>query len=65
MIHAVMPMETLTTREVQEELFLCYRGFFGKLSRQIGGALSSNQFKRRTYHYRASQQLLRQLRGLI
>ena len=65
MIHAVMPTETLTTREVQEELFLCYRSFFGKLSRQIGGVLSSNQFKRKTYRYMASQQLLRQLRGLI
>jgi anaerobic magnesium-protoporphyrin IX monomethyl ester cyclase len=65
MIHAVMPTETLTTQEVQEELFLCYRGFFGKLSRQIGGVLSSNQFKRKTYRYMASQQLLRQLRGLI
>jgi anaerobic magnesium-protoporphyrin IX monomethyl ester cyclase len=65
MVHAVMPTETLTTQEVQEELFLCYRGFFGKLSRQIGGVLSSNQFKRRTYRYMASQQLLRQLRGLI
>jgi anaerobic magnesium-protoporphyrin IX monomethyl ester cyclase len=65
MIHAVMPTETLTTREVQEELFLCYRSFFGKLTRQIGGVLASNKFKRRTYRYMASQQLFRQLRGLI
>jgi len=65
MIHAVMPTETLTTREVQEELFLCYRSFFGKLPRQIRGVLSSNRFKRKTYRYMASQQLLRQLRGLI
>jgi anaerobic magnesium-protoporphyrin IX monomethyl ester cyclase len=65
MIHAIMPTETLTTREVQEELFLCYRSFFGKLPRLIRGVLSSNRFKRKTYRYMASQQLLRQLRGLI
>lgn len=65
MIHSVMPTETLTTREVQEELFLCYRSFFGKIPRLIRGTLSSNRFKRTTYRYMASQQLLRQLRGLI
>jgi len=65
MIHSVMPTETLSTREVQEELYRCYRGFFGKLSRQLRGVFSSNMFKRKTYRYMASQSLLRQLRGLI
>jgi anaerobic magnesium-protoporphyrin IX monomethyl ester cyclase len=65
MIHAVMPTETLSIPEVQEELFLCYRGFFGKLLRVMKGYFSSNLFKRKTYRYMASQSLLRQLKGLI
>ncbi|MGD2200517.1 MAG: radical SAM protein [Candidatus Bathyarchaeota archaeon] len=65
MIHAVMPTETLSTTEVQEELYLCYRSFYSRLSRQFRGVLSSNRFKRRTYRYMASQRLLRQLKGLI
>lgn len=65
MIHAVMPTETLSMQEVQEELFKCYRGFYGRLSRQLRGIFSSNMFKMKTYRYMASQKLLRQLRGLI
>ena len=65
MIHAVMPTETLTTEEVQEELYRCYRAYYGNLSRTIKGFFSPNLFKRRTYRYMASQSLLRQLRGLI
>ena len=65
MIHAVMPTEHLTREEVQEELYRCYRGFYGKFSRQIKGFFSSNMFKRKTYRYMASQNLLRQLRSLI
>jgi anaerobic magnesium-protoporphyrin IX monomethyl ester cyclase len=65
MIHAVMPTEHLSISEVQEELFLCYRHFFGKLSRVIRGYFSSNYFKRKTYRYMASQSLLRQLQSLI
>jgi anaerobic magnesium-protoporphyrin IX monomethyl ester cyclase len=65
MIHAIMPTETLTTEEVQEELYRCYRAFYGKLSRTMKGFFSTNLFKRKTYRYMASQSLLRQLRGLI
>jgi anaerobic magnesium-protoporphyrin IX monomethyl ester cyclase len=65
MIHAVMPTETMSTEEVQEELYRCYREFFGKFSRQLKGFFSSNRFKRKTYRYMASQRLLSQLRGLI
>ncbi len=65
MIHAVMPTETLTTTEVQDELFRCYRAFYGKLSRTIRGYFSSQTFKRKTYRYMASQSLLRQLKALI
>lgn len=65
MIHAVMPTKTMTREEVQEELYMCYRGFFGKRSRQLKGFFSPNRFKRKTYRYMASQSLILQLRGLI
>jgi anaerobic magnesium-protoporphyrin IX monomethyl ester cyclase len=65
MIHAIMPTEALSTEEVQDELYRCYRSFFGRLSRQLRGVFSSNMFKRKTYRYMVSQNLLRQLRGLI
>ena len=65
MIHAVMPTETLSREEVQQELYDCYRDFYGSFSRRLRGIFSYNRFKRRTYRYLASQNLLRQLRGLI
>jgi len=65
MTHAIMPTETLSRREVQEELYKCYRGFYGKFSRQVKGFFSSNRFKRKTYRYMASRSLIRQLRGLV
>jgi anaerobic magnesium-protoporphyrin IX monomethyl ester cyclase len=65
MIQAVMPTEAMTREEVQEELYMCYRGFFGKRSRQLKGFFSPNRFKRKTYRYMASQSLLLQLRSLI
>lgn len=65
MIQAVMPTETLNTKEVQEELFNCYRSFFGKWGRRIEGIFSDNKFKRGTYRYMVNQGLLRQLQSLI
>lgn len=65
MIHAIMPTEALSTQEVQEELYECYRGFYGRFSRQVKGFFSSNRFKRKTYRYMASRSLIRQLRGLV
>ena len=65
MVHAVMPTEHLTRNEVQEELFLCYRDYYGSLKRRITGVFSKNQFKRTTYRYMAGQGLLQSLRGLF
>ena len=65
MIHAVMPTETLSTTEVQDELFRCYRSFYGKFSRRIKGLFASNQFRRRTYRHMASQGIIMQLRDLV
>jgi len=65
MIHAIMPTETLSREEVQEELYRCYRSFYGSLSRRLAGVFSRNELRRRTYRYLAGQSLLNQLRGLF
>ena len=65
MVHAIMPTETLSTKEVQEELYKCYRGFYGSMGRRFKGVFSRNEFKRITYRYLASQGLLKELRNLF
>jgi anaerobic magnesium-protoporphyrin IX monomethyl ester cyclase len=65
MVHAVMPTETLSRPEVQEELFECYRSFYGSMNRRMKSLFSPNSLKRRTYRYLASQGLLEGLRGLF
>ncbi|HEX7468605.1 MAG TPA: radical SAM protein [Methanobacterium sp.] len=64
MVHAVMPTEHLTVPEVQEELYLCYRGFYGSIKRRITGIFSKNTFKRQTYRYMAGQGLLQSMRDI-
>jgi len=65
MVHAVMPTETLNVKEVQEELYRCYRSFYGKWSRRLEGIFSSNHLKSRMYRYMMSQNILNQLRSLF
>ncbi|MFA5364093.1 MAG: radical SAM protein [Candidatus Bathyarchaeia archaeon] len=65
MVHAVMPTETLTTKEVQEELYNCYRSFFGSWNRRIGGVFSRKALKRRLYMYMASQGIVNQVKALF
>ena len=65
MIHAIMPTETLTTRQVQEELYGCYRHFYGSITRNLRGYFSSNPIKKKTYRYVANKTLLRQLKAMI
>ncbi|MHA1949089.1 MAG: B12-binding domain-containing radical SAM protein [Candidatus Thorarchaeota archaeon] len=65
MIHAIMPTEHLSLSEVQEELYLCYRGFYGSWNRRISGVFSSNKIKRRTYRYMARQGVMGALRGMF
>lgn len=65
MIHAIMPTEHLSRKEVQEELYDAYKGFYGSLGRRITGLFSSNLIKRRTYRYLAGQALLQGLRELF
>jgi len=65
MTHAIMPTETLSTKEVQEEFYKCYRSFYGSTSRRLKGLFSPNKLKRKTYRYLASQGLLKALRDLF
>jgi len=65
MVHAIMSTENLSKEEVQEELYDCYRAFYGSMTRRIKGLFSSNKLKRRTYRYLASQGLMGKLRSLF
>jgi anaerobic magnesium-protoporphyrin IX monomethyl ester cyclase len=49
MIHAIMPTEALSVNEVQEQLYGCYRDFYGSWSRRVGGILSKNMLKRKVF----------------
>jgi len=65
MAHAIMPTETLSRMEVQEELYNCYRSFYGSWRRKLGGVLSSNKLKSRLYRHMMGQGVIRQFRNLI
>lgn len=65
MSHAIMPTETLTRQEVQEELWRCYRGFYSSYARNIAGVFSKNKLKRTLYRHMAGQHVLTKLRDLI
>jgi len=65
MVHAIMPTETLSRKEVQEELYQCYRHFFGSLTRDLRGIFSKNEKKRRIYRYMARRHIIRQLKNLV
>jgi anaerobic magnesium-protoporphyrin IX monomethyl ester cyclase len=65
MVHAVMPTETLSREEVQEELYRCYQGFFGSWSRRLRGLFSRKEIKRRVYWYMATQGIVNQFRNFF
>jgi anaerobic magnesium-protoporphyrin IX monomethyl ester cyclase len=65
MIHAVMPTETLSRKEVQEEVLACYRAFYGPLAKNIAGFFSKNEIKRRAYRHMAGKKVLKKLRQMI
>ncbi len=65
MVHAIMPTETLTREEVQEELYRCYRSFFGSWRRRLRGIFSTNEIKRRVYRYMATRGIVNQFRSLF
>ena len=65
MAHAIMPTETLTKDEVQEELYECYRSFYGSWKRRLQGMLSRNKLKRRINLYMARRGILSELKALL
>lgn len=65
MAHAIMSTESLTRSEVQEELWRCYRAFYGSVTKGIAGVLSKNILKRTMYRHMAGQFVLEKLRRLI
>jgi anaerobic magnesium-protoporphyrin IX monomethyl ester cyclase len=65
MAHAIMPTETLSRMEVQEELYNCYRSFYGSWRRKLGGVFSSNKLKSRLYRHMVRQGVLQQFQNLI
>jgi anaerobic magnesium-protoporphyrin IX monomethyl ester cyclase len=65
MVHAIMPTETLSRTQVQEQLYECYRSFYGPWKRKLKGLFSSNQLKRRVFRYMARRALLEQFKNLF
>ena len=65
MAHAIMPTETLSGREVQHELWKCYRNFYGSYRKNIAGLISRNRLKRTLYRHMAGQHVLTKLRRLV
>jgi anaerobic magnesium-protoporphyrin IX monomethyl ester cyclase len=65
MAHATMPTESLTRLEVQEELWKCYRSFYGSWRRRFSGLLSKNSLKRRVSRHMMSESIVQQFRTLF
>ncbi|MDH5449753.1 MAG: B12-binding domain-containing radical SAM protein [Candidatus Bathyarchaeota archaeon] len=65
MAHAIMPTETLSREDVQEELYKCYRSFYGSWGRRVKGLFSRNELKRRIYWYMAGRGIIKQFRNLF
>ena len=65
MAHAVMGTETLSRRELQEELYRCYNHFYSSWGRRIRGILSTNELKRKINWHMAGRGILVQLKELI
>lgn len=64
MAHAIMPTETLSRREVQEELFKCYRNFYGSWRRRLAGIFSGNKLKRRLFWHMTGKGVVTQFKNL-
>ena len=65
MAHAIMPTETLSRLEVQEELYHCYSSFYGSWKRRLQGVFSRNEMKRRIHWHMAGQGIVNQFRTLF
>ncbi|HEX9262321.1 MAG TPA: radical SAM protein, partial [Candidatus Bathyarchaeia archaeon] len=65
MIHAIMSTETLSPKEVQEELYACYRDFYGSWTRRFNGLFSRNALRRRVFWHMAQSGVLEKIRHLF
>ncbi len=65
MIHAIMPTETLSPLEVQEELYGCYRSFYGSWSRRFGALFSTNSLKRKVFWHMARSGVMDKVKALF
>jgi anaerobic magnesium-protoporphyrin IX monomethyl ester cyclase len=50
---------------VQEQLYRCYRSFYGSWSRRLGGLFSNNELKRRVFWFMATRGIIDQLKALF
>ncbi len=64
MVHAIMPTETLSRQQVQEEVFQSYRDFFGSALRGLRGVVARNPVTRRAFQHMLKRNVLARLRGL-
>jgi len=65
MVHAIMPTETLSRRKVQEELYQCYKSFYGSWRRRLNGIFSRNELKRRIHWYMIGRGIINQFKILF
>lgn len=65
MAHAIMPTETLSRRDIQEELYRCYRSFYGSWQRRIGGIFAQNKLKRHLYQHMMRRGVVNEFRNLF
>ena len=65
MAYAIMPTETLSRQDVQQELYDCYQSFYGSWTRRIGGLFSRNKLTRHLYRHMLGQSVLQQFKALI
>ena len=65
MAHAIMPTETLSRNEVQQELYDCYNSSFGSWSKRITGLFSKSKIKRRIWRHMATAGVMGKLKNLI
>ncbi len=65
MIHAIMPTEELSVQQVQEELYGCYRSFYGQWNRRLGGLFSENRLKREVFWHMAQSGVMGRFKSMF
>ncbi len=65
MIYAIMSTETLSIKELQEELYLCYRTFYGSWPRRMKSLFSKNKLRRSVYWHMAGSNVLGRVKSML